>query len=191
MLCQGTFALSLSGDSILVYQGSESDPSFLFGLGTVPWSPLESTIGTTSCILPSALATSELNVSVAFDDVNDGVYSGPFHGSQSELLLNICTVSKWNKSDSIRYPVDSLPLFEVYPSDPSPSANPTCTSALSTVSPSVGPALVPTIHHHPSTQPTIPSTTPTTDEPGPTFCTTVVKMSVSQLIVGANNEPIP
>jgi hypothetical protein len=132
-----------------VYEGEEDAPFFIFGLSTVPWVPEGTAIGTTTSVLPSSLADASVNASIAFDDVNDGVYAGPRAGSRQDILDSICTVSAWNTSDSINYPTDDLRLFQVFPEEtltsaPTPSPTPAPTLAPSSASEASEPSAAPT-----------------------------------------------
>ena len=78
MLMQGSFALSSSGDSILVYVQDGHNITFVYGLSTIPWeTDLSATLSSSTSNLPSELNNS---YSLFFPYSNDnGLYSGFTH----------------------------------------------------------------------------------------------------------------
>jgi hypothetical protein len=82
-----SFALSASGDSILVYlkDADTADIAFIYGLSTIPWeTDLSVTLTSSTSNLPSALVyvagSNGQNASVYFPDSNDnGAYQGMSH----------------------------------------------------------------------------------------------------------------
>jgi hypothetical protein len=121
---QGTFSLATAGDQILVYSGDSSSPYFLFGLSLVPWVPLGTTLDTSNSVLPSSLASSGVNASVYFDDVDNAMYNGPTSGTKTQLQNWICDSANWLTSDSTWYSPSELQPFLVIQSS-SPTLSPT------------------------------------------------------------------
>lgn len=82
------FALSSNGDQILVFQGDVFNPNFIFAInneGNGVWQASATNSNTSS--LPSTL-TNGTN-SVALQEVDNVIYSGPLSGSRSTILSNI------------------------------------------------------------------------------------------------------
>ena len=93
----GGFNLSGSGDQILVYQGSDATPAFLYALnnsGSAVWQATASSTNTSA--LPAGLGTA----SMALNQVNNYAYGGPLSGTKADLLATLGTQANWNSSAS-------------------------------------------------------------------------------------------
>ncbi|OFX22228.1 MAG: hypothetical protein A2033_07040 [Bacteroidetes bacterium GWA2_31_9] len=91
----GTFSgLSTTGDNIFAFTGDVSNPTFIFGLSTLPWLTTGA-VNTNNSYLPSNL-TNGVNA-IAFSTENDnGFYNvTPISGATSTILASICNESNW------------------------------------------------------------------------------------------------
>ena len=96
-----SFQLSATGDQILVYQGTDSNPTFLnvINMDNSGWS---NAIGTESTALPPGL-TDGINA-LNFDEIDNGSFicpSTPVNGSPETLLTSIMNASNWELSNGI------------------------------------------------------------------------------------------
>lgn len=93
------FALTTSGDQIIVFQGDVSSPTFIFAInneGSAVWQS-DSTNSRTSAI-PTGL-TNGTNA-VALTEIDNAKYDGSLSGSKSTVLSNICNQSNWTGDDA-------------------------------------------------------------------------------------------
>lgn len=91
----GTFSgLSTTGDNIFAFTGDVSNPTFIFGLSTLPWLTTGA-VNTNNSYLPSNL-TNGVNA-IAFSTENDnGFYNvTPISGATSAILASICNEANW------------------------------------------------------------------------------------------------
>ena len=91
----GTFSgLSTVGDNIFVFTGDVSNPTFIFGLSTLPWLTTGA-VNTNNSYLPSNL-TNGVNA-IAFSTEHDnGFYNvTPISGATSAILASICNEANW------------------------------------------------------------------------------------------------
>lgn len=97
----GSFALSASGDQIIAYQGTLTNPTFIYALnseGSAVWQT-DATSSNTSA-LPTGLVNGE--TAVALEEVDNAVYGGPTAGTQTELLAAISDPSNWSGDNNTR-----------------------------------------------------------------------------------------
>lgn len=137
----GSFALSASGDSIIVYQQCEGNaaPNFLFGLSYTSggWSSEGDALDSSSSLAPAALVSAGLGLVLAHKD--NYVYSGVMSGTRGELLAQIMQPASWTGDNaaamvmpSSRFSVFSMAAGEVLleqspgpPPTPAPPPSPT------------------------------------------------------------------
>lgn len=111
-----------------MYIGDETDPTFLFGLSTSPWTTDGSDIGTTDSVCPEQLIGNTVPASVAFSKVDNGRYNNSRVGTKEELLSYICDPLKWETSDDDYYtPNESL--FTVFFVTDTPTISPGSSSS--------------------------------------------------------------
>ena len=90
---KGTFNFSADGDGVLVYQGSESQPVFIFGVNqnSGAWDVGQNTSNTSALPPGLQLASSAL----ALANKKNQIYQGPFTGTAEQLRTAIATPSNW------------------------------------------------------------------------------------------------
>ena len=91
--------LSSSGDQILAYTGSITNPTFLFALnsdGAGVWQT--DATNASSSALPQGL-TDGVNA-LALNEVDNGFYNGITTGSVSDILSAVSTASNWSTNNS-------------------------------------------------------------------------------------------
>ena len=109
----GSFALSSSGDQILVYQGDESAPQFVYALnieGSAVWQP--DATGTNDSALPAGLSNGLSAVAVQeFDNVR---YNGSTQFSNpTQALISIGDPLSWSGDDANRFDFSSWGDFSL------------------------------------------------------------------------------
>ena len=95
----GSMQFSTSGDQVLVYQGSSSSPTFIYGLngeGSAVWQANATSSNTSA--LPTGLVNGA--TAIALSEADNYVYSGITTGTQAELLAAIGTTANWTSSNS-------------------------------------------------------------------------------------------
>lgn len=101
----GSFQLANSGDQILVYQGSDSIPNFIFGInfeGT-DWQLNASSANTSD--IPTGLDSTN---SIALTEIDNAIYVGPrTFDTPSEALAAIVNQANWSGSDDVRQTMPS------------------------------------------------------------------------------------
>jgi hypothetical protein len=193
----GSFALSISGDNIVLMSGSLAAPSrFHYALTyNVAFDAPSSTLTSNQCALPATLAAKQ--TALALSKLKGGLYNGPTGGSREELLAAISDPDRWTQSDTVVYDLTALPAFAVRVGTtpapttlPATTAAPTAapiTSAPTTGAPSAATTTVPTTNGAPSAAPTTgaPSTSaPTTGAPSAATTTAAPGSSGSGAVVG-------
>jgi len=96
----GTFKLSNSGDQILVYQGPDNSPNFIFAINFEDnkWQVNASNANTSA--RPPGL--DETN-SIALDEIDNSVYIGPTSfTTTTDALAAIVNKANWEGSDTVR-----------------------------------------------------------------------------------------
>ena len=101
-------SLSRSGDQIFAYQGSEANPTMLFGINydNEEWVP-SSTSGNNSALPPSLNSTNSLVATghsiiddkLIVTEYDNGIYKGTTTGTPEDLMAEIVKVSNWELSD--------------------------------------------------------------------------------------------
>ncbi|MGB3192202.1 MAG: ExeM/NucH family extracellular endonuclease [Limnoraphis sp.] len=95
-------AFSADGDQILAYQGTDSNPSFIYALNSEGnpgiWQPDSSSSNTSA--LPTDLVNGE--TAVALDEIDNAIYTGITSGTQAELLAAISDNSNWSGDNTNR-----------------------------------------------------------------------------------------
>ncbi|CAE7260507.1 DNASE1L3, partial [Symbiodinium microadriaticum] len=95
---QGSFALSSSGDQVIVFTGADSSPTFLCAIN------FEGSAGEwqsdATSTAESALPPGIEDLSLALPETDNAGYSGPTEGTAQELLQWINTAASWTSSNS-------------------------------------------------------------------------------------------
>ncbi|MDA9555519.1 T9SS type A sorting domain-containing protein [Pelobium sp.] len=100
-----------NGDQMLIFQGSTSSPTFIFGFNngtnasTVVngWHTGGST-GNNYSEIPTGLTNGTNAVSFADPAaVDNQVYTGSFSGTKAQILSNICNTANWSQQDAAIY----------------------------------------------------------------------------------------
>jgi len=97
----GTFALSTSGDNLLVYQGAAATPSFIYGIGwgkTNVWAYT----GANDSNIPAALSVASKTI-VTLGTSDNYQYNGQTTGSAAQLLAMVAYAPYWNVNDATAY----------------------------------------------------------------------------------------
>ncbi len=95
---EGTYAISGSGDNLVVYQGDDSSHTFIYGIG---WALSTSWVTsgdpkTTKSYKPKGLSENQI-VNLASKD--NYVYTGKIKGTKEELLKEIANPDNWTADD--------------------------------------------------------------------------------------------
>jgi len=92
--------LAETGDQILVYQGAESNPSFIYGLNSEESGWQTTASSSNSSALPLGLINGQTGI--AFDEFDNGVFDTTVisAGSKEEWLQAIANPSNWTFSNS-------------------------------------------------------------------------------------------
>ncbi len=101
----GTFQLSNSGDQILVYQGSDASPDFIFAINFegIGWQGSASSANTSD--IPTGLDATN---SIALTEIDNAVYVGSrTFDTPSEALAAIVNQANWSGSDTVRQTMPS------------------------------------------------------------------------------------
>ena len=101
---------SASGDQIIAYQGTDTNPTFIYALNSEGnpgvWQS-DSTSSNTSA-LPTGLVNGE--TAVALNEIDNAIYTGITSGTQAELLAAIGDNSNWSGSNSPRQTIPTNPF---------------------------------------------------------------------------------
>lgn len=99
----GTTGMSFSGsgDSIIAYQGTAANPTFLYAIDLADGNGTFSTGATNSntSAMPSALALGQTAIALPQDNV---AYNGPTTGTKAEILAAIADPANWVGDDAAR-----------------------------------------------------------------------------------------
>lgn len=140
-------AFSTTGDQILAYQGTSSNPTFLYALnseGAGVWQA-DATSSNTSA-LPLGLVNGMS--AIALNEIDNGVYSGITSGTQAQLLAEIGNQANWTVNDTVRQTMPSG-SFNVQSEGPTNTPTPTNTPG--------GPTNTPTFTPTPTNTPAFPA----------------------------------
>ena len=96
----GNIAFSSRGDQIVVYQGSESDPTFIFALNSQGNGFQSNATSNSSSALPLGLVEGE--TAIALNEIDNGKYVGQTTGTKAELLAAISNQENWTGSNKNR-----------------------------------------------------------------------------------------
>lgn len=100
------YAISASGDNLLVYQGASTSPSFIYGIGWAIASPwiTTGTVGTNNSYIPSTLSAGA-NTIVTLGTVDNYQYktTSGTTGTASELLALVANPANWSSNDATEY----------------------------------------------------------------------------------------
>lgn len=100
-------AFSGSGDQVLIYQGEDLSPTFIFGFnneGEGVWQ--EDAISANTSAIPFDLINGES--AVAINETQNVIYIGTTSGTRSELLTAICNKINWSGSNTTRQIMPSV-----------------------------------------------------------------------------------
>jgi hypothetical protein len=153
------FAMSTSGDNVVLFSGSLAAPSRIHYALTynVAFDAPSVNLTSNQCALPATLTAGK--TALALPRLKGGRYSGPTVGSRDELLASISNASLWTQNDTVVYDLAALPAFTVQAATPTPTTATPTTAAPSTESPTPqGPTAAPT--KLPTAKPTAPTSTP-------------------------------
>ncbi|MEO0828224.1 MAG: DNA/RNA non-specific endonuclease, partial [Cyanobacteria bacterium J06642_9] len=95
------FTLSANGDQIIAFQGSSSNPNYLYSLNSeriTGWQA-DATSATTSA-LPTGLVNGQ--TAIALNEIDNAIYTGITTGSRAELLSALSNSNNWSGSNSTR-----------------------------------------------------------------------------------------
>lgn len=94
-------SLSGSGDSIIAYQGTAANPTFLYAIDLADGNGVFSSGATNSntSAMPSALALGQTAIALPQDNV---AYNGPTTGTKAEILAAIADPANWVGDDAAR-----------------------------------------------------------------------------------------
>ena len=98
--------LSASGDQIIAFQGSSSNPTYLYGLnseGNTGWQA--DATNTATSALPTGLVNGQ--TAIALNEIDNAIYTGTTIGSRTELLAALSNPSNWSGSNSTRQPLST------------------------------------------------------------------------------------
>jgi len=115
-------AFSGSGDQIIAYQGSESNPTFIYALNSegTGWQA-DATNSNTSALPPGLVDGTS---AVALDEIDNAVYNETLTtGSRTALLSAISNKDNWNGDNSTRQTMPTGPYTVTAGGDDPPSIN--------------------------------------------------------------------
>ncbi|EHO40852.1 Na-Ca exchanger/integrin-beta4 [Caldithrix abyssi DSM 13497] len=105
----GGFYLSTSGDQIIVYQGSESDPTYIYALNDQGTGWQSDATNSNDSALPPGL--SDGYTAIALDEIDNAVYNESVtSGTKSELLTAISNKANWNGDNDNRQTMPTGPF---------------------------------------------------------------------------------
>ncbi len=93
----GSYAISGSGDNLIVYQGDDVTPAFIYGIGWAsaePWITT-GTPGATNSYKPNGLSGNQV---VTLGNVDNYLYTGTTTGTKAEILAAIADPANWTES---------------------------------------------------------------------------------------------
>lgn len=96
----GNIAFSSSGDQIIAYQGSESNPTYLFALNSEGNGWQSDATSSNTSALPSGLV--EGQTAIALNEIDNAKYTGTTTGTKAELLAAITDTNNWSGSNTNR-----------------------------------------------------------------------------------------
>ncbi len=186
----GSFALSISGDNIVLMSGSLAAPSrFHYALTyNVAFDAPSSTLTSNQCALPATLAAKQ--TALALSKLKGGLYNGPTGGSREELLAAISDPDRWTQSDTVVYDLTALPAFAVrVGTTPAPTTLPATTAAptaapITTLAPTAVPSVKPPVAPVPTSTGVPTTNTPTTGVPTPTPASSSASSAIIVVCVG-------
>ncbi len=154
-----TFAISASGDNIVLFSGSLTAPSrFHYALTyNIAFDAPSSALQANQCALPESLARNR--TALELPRSRAGRYSGPTAGSREELLAAISDPSRWTQSEAVVLDLAALPAFNVRDGNSEPTAKPI---APPTAAP---PTAAPPTAAPPTVAPAPPTSSPSTSPP--------------------------
>jgi hypothetical protein len=121
----GSFAISTSGDNVVLFSGSLAAPSrFHYALTyNLAFDAPSSTLTSSQCALPGTLAAAR--TALALPRLKAGLYNGPTAASREELLAAISDPGRWTQSDTVVFDFAALQAFSVRDGASEPTAQPT------------------------------------------------------------------
>jgi len=100
-----SIAFSASGDQILAYQGSDSNPTFIYALNSEGSDWQSDATSSNTSALPTGLTNG--TSAIALSEIDNATYTGITSGTQAELLAAIGDTANWSGSDSSRQTLPS------------------------------------------------------------------------------------
>ena len=104
----GNIAFYSCGDQIVVYQGSESNPAFLFALNSQGNGFQTNATSESNSALPPELVEGE--TAIALSEIDNASYVGQTTGTKTELLAAISNQANWTGSNTNRQTLASDPF---------------------------------------------------------------------------------
>ena len=104
----GNIAFSSRGDQIVVYQGSESNPAFIFALNSQGNGFQTNATSKSTSALPPGLVEGE--TALALNEIDNARYVGQTTGTKTELLAAISNQANWTGSNTNRQTLASDPF---------------------------------------------------------------------------------
>ena len=101
-------AFSASGDQILAYQGSDSAPTFVYGLNSEGSGWQSNATSSNTSALPTGLTDG--TSAIALNEIDNSIYTGITSGTKAELLAAIGDTANWSGSNSSRQTLPSNPF---------------------------------------------------------------------------------
>lgn len=127
----GSFLISAAGDQIIAFQGTGSSPTFLYALQTNSTLWQSTSTNTNTSKIPPGLTNGITALAVgtgsgSLDKSINAWYNGDWVGGQKDsLLVEIGTLSNWQKSDTLYSPyTDNFKVFTTNIAIPYPTALP-------------------------------------------------------------------
>lgn len=108
----GNFLLSTDGDQVIAFQGTESNPQFLYAIQTNSTQWQEGSTNTNDSKMPPFLIPGQTAVAVGLgtgssDESDNAWYSGTTTGSKRTLLKAISNPANWTRHDANYSPITS------------------------------------------------------------------------------------
>ncbi|NJL81944.1 MAG: ExeM/NucH family extracellular endonuclease [Chloroflexaceae bacterium] len=98
-------AFSTAGDQIIAYQGTATNPSFIYALNSEGTSWQTDATSTNTSALPRGLANAAS--AIALNEIDNAVYRGITSGTREQLLTAISNRANWLGSDTTRQTLPS------------------------------------------------------------------------------------
>jgi len=117
-LTPSTVALGTTGDQIIVYQGTATAPTFIFGLSSRSW--VTGSVNTTTSRIPIGLTSGSTAIAFSTERDNGAFTIVSNNAPKATLLTSIANQNNWNRTDTR---ISTFPLWTF--SFGAPAAEPT------------------------------------------------------------------